>query len=296
MPISAVLFGGRRASVVPLVFQSRDWQHGVFLGSIMSSETTAAAAGEVGKLRRDPFAMLPFCGYNMADYFSHWLAWARAPTRTSCPRSSTSTGSCKGADGRFLWPGYGENSRVLEWVFERVAGRGEATETPDRGGARRRAALNTEGLGLAHETLDGAARGRRGRVARRGARTSRSTTPSSATASPPRCATSSRSCDGASASRDAWRRRGPRSRRAARYDTIGVDYAQRRREEPSWARELHAALGDARERRQRGGRDGQLRAARPRGRRRRAVRDDARPAGRRDRAGDPWDGRGAPVR
>jgi phosphoenolpyruvate carboxykinase (GTP) len=129
VPISAILFGGRRSSVVPLVTEAFDWQHGVFLGSIMASETTAAAAGAVGKLRRDPFAMLPFCGYNMADYFSHWLDIGREADAAQLPRLFYVNWFRKGADGKFLWPGYGENSRVLEWVFERCAGRGDAVDT-----------------------------------------------------------------------------------------------------------------------------------------------------------------------
>jgi len=152
VPISAILFGGRRGSVVPLVFQSRDWQHGVFLGSIMSSETTAAATGAVGNLRRDPFAMLPFCGYNMADYFSHWLTMGASADPDKLPRIFYVNWFLKGPDGRFLWPGYGENSRVLEWVFERAAGRGEARETAI-GSVPTPDALNTEGLGLSEETI-----------------------------------------------------------------------------------------------------------------------------------------------
>jgi phosphoenolpyruvate carboxykinase (GTP) len=147
VPISAILFGGRRASVVPLVFQSRSWQHGVFLGSIMSSETTAAAAGAVGKLRRDPFAMLPFCGYNMADYFGHWLSMGAGADQDKLPKIFYVNWFLKGPDGKFLWPGYGENSRVLEWVFERVAGSGEARETPI-GSVPTSDALDTEGLAL----------------------------------------------------------------------------------------------------------------------------------------------------
>jgi phosphoenolpyruvate carboxykinase (GTP) len=130
VPISAILFGGRRSTVVPLITEAFDWQHGVFLGSIMASETTAAAAGAVGKLRRDPFAMLPFCGYNMADYMAHWLEIGREADAAKLPRLFYVNWFRKGPDGKFLWPGYGENSRVLEWVFERCAGRGEAVKTP----------------------------------------------------------------------------------------------------------------------------------------------------------------------
>ena len=153
VPIDAILFGGRRASVVPLVFQSRDWDHGVFLGSIMASETTAAAAGAVGNLRRDPFAMLPFCGYNMADYFGHWLTFSDRFDQANLPKIFYVNWFLKGEDGKFIWPGYGENSRVLEWVFERVAGRGEAVETPI-GLLPAPGALNVEGLNLPEAALE----------------------------------------------------------------------------------------------------------------------------------------------
>ena len=130
MPIDAMLFGGRRSTVVPLVTEALDWEHGVFLGSIMSSEKTAAAAGTVGELRFDPFAMLPFCGYNMADYFAHWLEIGPHATGAKLPKIFYVNWFRKDADGRFLWPGFGENSRVLAWVFARCAGHGAATETP----------------------------------------------------------------------------------------------------------------------------------------------------------------------
>ena len=152
VPIDAILFGGRRGSVIPLVFQSFDWQHGVFLGATMSSETTAAAAGAVGNLRRDPFAMLPFCGYNMADYFAHWLEVGAASSPSALPKIFYVNWFRKGDDGRWLWPGYGENSRVLEWVFERCAGRGAADETAI-GYVPTRDALNLEGLNIADEDL-----------------------------------------------------------------------------------------------------------------------------------------------
>jgi len=153
VPISAILFGGRRRSVVPLVTESFDWAHGVFLGSIMASETTAAAAGAVGNLRRDPFAMLPFCGYNMADYFAHWLrVGATASDPSTLPRLYYVNWFRKDADGRFLWPGYGENSRVLEWIFERSAGRGEALATPI-GNVPAPGAIDTEGLDVSKEDM-----------------------------------------------------------------------------------------------------------------------------------------------
>ena len=130
VPIDAFLFGGRRATVVPLVREAFDWEHGVFLGATMSSEKTAAAVGTVGELRFDPFAMLPFCGYNMADYFAHWLEDRRRRDGAKLPRIFYVNWFRKDDDGKFLWPGFGENSRVLEWVFRRCDGEAEAVETP----------------------------------------------------------------------------------------------------------------------------------------------------------------------
>jgi phosphoenolpyruvate carboxykinase (GTP) len=129
VPISAILFGGRRRTTVPLVTQAFDWEHGVFLGSIMASETTAAQQGAVGNLRFDPMAMLPFCGYNMADYFAHWLAIGDKSKADKLPQIFFVNWFRRDEDGRFLWPGYGENSRVLKWIFDRVDGTANATRT-----------------------------------------------------------------------------------------------------------------------------------------------------------------------
>jgi phosphoenolpyruvate carboxykinase (GTP) len=152
VPISAMLFGGRRATVVPLVREALDWEHGVFLGSIMSSETTAAAAGAVGQLRYDPFAMLPFCGYHMADYFRYWLEIGERADASKLPRIFYVNWFRKDASGRFLWPGYGENSRVLEWVFRRCEGNAEAVESPI-GYLPAPGAINTDGLGVSEDDM-----------------------------------------------------------------------------------------------------------------------------------------------
>jgi phosphoenolpyruvate carboxykinase (GTP) len=151
VPISAFIFGGRRARVAPLVYESFNWQHGVFVGATMASETTAAATGNVGIVRRDPMAMLPFCGYNMADYFRHWLEMGKRIPHP--PKIFHVNWFRKGVDGKYLWPGYGENVRVLKWILERVEGRGAAQETP-LGNVPARGALTVDGLKLSQEKLD----------------------------------------------------------------------------------------------------------------------------------------------
>jgi phosphoenolpyruvate carboxykinase (GTP) len=151
IPISAIIFGGRRAHVAPLVYQSRDWQHGVFVGATMASETTAATTGAVGVTRRDPMAMLPFCGYNMADYFRHWLEMG--PRIENPPKIFHVNWFRKDAAGKFLWPGYGENVRVLKWMLDRIEGRAAATETPI-GDVPTPGSLDLEGLSISRDSLD----------------------------------------------------------------------------------------------------------------------------------------------
>jgi phosphoenolpyruvate carboxykinase (GTP) len=153
VPISAIMFGGRRATVVPLVHEARDWEHGTFIGSIMSSETTMAQAGEVGKLRFDPMAMLPFCGYHMGDYFAHWLRLAERDG-AKMPKVFYVNWFRKDENGKFMWPGFGENSRVLAWIFGRLTGETKAQETaiglvPPIG----EGGINTENLDVSAETM-----------------------------------------------------------------------------------------------------------------------------------------------
>ena len=152
VPISAILFGGRRASNVPLVTEARDWNHGVFLGSIMSSEKTAAATGNLGQVRFDPFAMLPFMGYNVGDYISHWLEIGSNADPEKLPSLFWVNWFRKDEEGKFLWPGFGENCRVLKWVLERVEGSGEATETAI-GNVPSPSGLDLDGLDLTESRL-----------------------------------------------------------------------------------------------------------------------------------------------
>jgi phosphoenolpyruvate carboxykinase (GTP) len=151
VPISAIVFGGRRESLVPLVFEARDWTHGVLVGAAMASETTAAATGAVGVVRRDSMAMKPFCGYNFADYFAHWLSFGHKGLQL--PRVFHVNWFRKGADGKFLWPGFGDNLRVLEWILARCSGKAGAIETPI-GRLPKRADLNLAGLALAPGAVD----------------------------------------------------------------------------------------------------------------------------------------------
>ncbi|WP_406285812.1 phosphoenolpyruvate carboxykinase (GTP) [Embleya sp. NBC_00896] len=153
VPISAILFGGRRASAVPLVTESFDWQHGVFLGANVASEKTAAAEGTVGELRRDPFAMLPFCGYNMGDYMAHWLDIGQATSADKLPKIYYVNWFRKDADGKFVWPGFGENSRVLKWIVERLEGLADGVDSPI-GVLPTRESLDLKGLDLTDAELD----------------------------------------------------------------------------------------------------------------------------------------------
>jgi phosphoenolpyruvate carboxykinase (GTP) len=152
VPISAILFGGRRASNIPLVNEALSWEHGVFIGATIASEKTAAAEGTVGELRRDPFAMLPFCGYNMADYWGHWLSVGKATDPEKLPRIYQVNWFRKDNEGNYMWPGYGENSRVLAWIVDRLEGLAEADETPI-GRLPKPGGIDISGLDVTDETL-----------------------------------------------------------------------------------------------------------------------------------------------
>ncbi len=151
VPISAIVFGGRRKELAPLVFEARDWKHGVLVGAGVASETTAANIGEVGVVRRDPMAMKPFCGYNFGDYWRHWLSFAERSDRL--PRIFHVNWFRQDDEGNFLWPGFGENLRVLRWIMERCEDRGEAVETPI-GYLPKPADIDTSGLDIADETME----------------------------------------------------------------------------------------------------------------------------------------------
>ncbi|MEA2494125.1 MAG: phosphoenolpyruvate carboxykinase [Thermoleophilaceae bacterium] len=153
VPIDAMLFGGRRSTVMPLVVEAFNWNHGVYLGATMSSEKTAAAAGTVGELRHDPFAMLPFCGYNMGDYFAHWVKLGKQADESKLPRIFCVNWFRKDKDGKFLWPGFGENSRVLEWVFRRCDRDAEGSETAI-GIVPRRGGLNLDGIDVSEAQME----------------------------------------------------------------------------------------------------------------------------------------------
>jgi len=157
VPISAIFFGGRRTTTIPLVMQSRDWEHGVFMAATLSSETTAAATGQVGVVRRDPFAMLPFIGYHVADYINHWLKIGKKTSPDKLPKIFYVNWFRRGKDGSFLWPGYGENSRILKWAIERIEGKADAVETP-LGFTPAPGALDMEGIAVTQEQINEALR------------------------------------------------------------------------------------------------------------------------------------------
>jgi phosphoenolpyruvate carboxykinase (GTP) len=152
VPISAIFFGGRRKTTIPLVMQSRDWNHGVFMGATLSSETTAAATGAVGVVRRDPFAMLPFIGYHVGDYIKHWIGIGKKTSADKLPKIFYVNWFRRAKDGSFLWPGYGENSRILKWAIERIEGEADAIETP-LGFAPAAGSIDVEGLAVSAEAM-----------------------------------------------------------------------------------------------------------------------------------------------